>query len=154
MKIHGKKLDSPNEVTIVIPRQSGNIIFKAQAVLDFEPFKAICPQPEPPQIMKPGQQPREDLEDPKYVEELNKWSKQHTEWMIIKSLEATEGLEWETVDKSDPETWANYEKELRDSGFAPAEITRIITSVLDACGLNQRKIDEATEAFLAGQVAQ
>jgi hypothetical protein len=71
--------------------------------------------------------------------------------MILKSLSATEGLEWEQVDMSKPETWHNYGDELVSSGFSPAEIFAITEAVMTACGLNQKKIDEATERFLAGQ---
>ena len=74
--------------------------------------------------------------------------------MILKSLEATEGLEWETVKMDDPETWLNYEKELKDSGLSPIEVGRIVGICMSANGLDERKMEAARDAFLAEQQAQ
>ncbi len=74
--------------------------------------------------------------------------------MILESLKATPNLEWESVNPSDPKTWGGYENELVDAGFSIPEISRVIDCVFDANGLNQKKIDEATKRFLAGQANQ
>ena len=74
--------------------------------------------------------------------------------MILQSLRATDGLEWETVNYSDPTTWYAYKVELEKSGLTTADTSRIMSLVISANGLDQKKIDEATKAFLASQVAQ
>jgi len=153
MKIHGKKIEGPGVEIIVIPRSSGDLIFKAQAVLDYTDYDKMNPQPNPPTIMKPGGATFEDVENKGYVEALDKWSTTKYHWMFLKSIQATEGLEWETVDMSKSETWENYQEEMKNAGLAPAEVVRIQTLVIDACGLNQSKIDEATQRFLAGAAA-
>lgn len=151
MKIHGRTFSGPDVVPVVIPRSDGDVVFKCQAVLTFDDFEALCPVPEAPQILRPGGLRSSDPDDPKYLEILEEWGVKRTNWMILKSLEATEGLEWEGINMSDPDTWDNFRTELADSGFTIGEIGRLIQGVTEACGLNQTKIDEATERFLADQ---
>jgi hypothetical protein len=152
--LHGKKLDGPKEEVVVIPRQDGDLVFKARAVLDFTDFDKLCPTPEPPEVIKPGGIKAADPEDADYLAKLDEWGTQKSNWMILKSLAATEGLEWETVNMSDPKTWANYQQEMQDSGLSMGEVSRIVSIIMDACGLNQQKIDEATKRFLAGQAKE
>jgi hypothetical protein len=154
VKIQGKTFSGPDTIPVVIPRSDGDVVFKAQAVLDFSDFDALCPVPEPPGVIKPGNVRTKDPEDADYLEAMDVWAIKRTNWMILKSLDATEGLEWETVDKSDPETWDNFRTEMQNSGFTIVEVGRIIATVTEACGLNQDKIDEATERFLAAQAAE
>lgn len=149
MRIKGKKFQ-PREEVVVLPRGDDNIVFKAQAVLDYSDFDALCPQPKPPTKMLKGGETHTNPEDPGYQEKLNEWGVKRTHWMVLKSLSATEGLEWETVKMDDPTTWENYEKELSEV-LSPVELSAVIGCVTDACGLNQQKIDEATKRFLAGQ---
>ena len=151
MKIHGKTYDEPRVETVVIPRNGGDIIFKAKAILDYEPFEALCPGPMAPMVMRKGGEQFRDVEDAKFKTKVNEWAHNRTNWMIIESLKATDGLEWETVDPKNPTTWDNYIVELTKANFSNAEINRIVECVIDANGLNQKRIDEATERFLAGQ---
>lgn len=151
MKIHGKKIHGLNTEVVVIPRQTGDIVFKAQAVLNYEDHDKINPMPKPPTRMLPGGVLQQNIEDPAYQKRLDEWATQKFYWMFVKALEATPGLEWDTVVMDNPESWGNYKKELEDSGFAPGEVARIEMCISDACGLNQSKIDEATKRFLAGQ---
>lgn len=152
MKVNGRRIDRPNEEVVVIPRADGDIVFKARAILSYEGHESIDPVPKPMGVMRPGGVMSHDVENPAFKKLLNEWSTRRYYWMIIKSLEATEGLEWDTVDSSKPETWANWRKDLETSGFSMVEISRIEAITIDACGLNQSKIDEATKRFLAGQV--
>lgn len=150
MKIHGKTYSEPRVETVVIPHQGGDLVFKAKAILDYTPFETICPLPEAPMVMRRGGEQYRNLDDPKYKEKIAEWSRRRTNWMIIESLKATDGLEWETI-TSDPATWSNYVDELVKANLSLVEINCIVDCVIDANGLNQKKIDEATERFLAGQ---
>jgi len=154
MKVKGKNIEQPNEEVIVFPRKNGNLVFKAKPVGNYEDFDKICPQPKPEAIMKPGGVVSQDVESPKYKKALEEWAARKTHWMILKSLSATEGLEWDTVDMSKPETYENYIKELETSGLTTIEVSKLFEIIQMACGLNQEKIDEATKAFLAGEAAQ
>jgi hypothetical protein len=151
--IQGKKLDGPKEEVLVIPRQEQDIVFKAVAVLDYKEFDQLCPRPTPPEVIKRGGAKMLDPTDRDYQKKVDEWATQRTHWMILQSLSATEGLVWETVELLKPETWKNYEEELRQAGFSEAEGARIVNLVVSANGLDQDKIDEATQRFLAAQEA-
>jgi len=154
MKIAGKKISGPAIEIIPIIRGDEEIILKAQAVLDYDEFYQICPIPKPPEVVLPGGERRSEIENPDYKKKLTEHSNKKYAWMILKSLAATPSLEWETVDLSKPETWENYEKELKDSGFTEQEIFRIIQTVVNVQGLDNKKIEEARKRFLVSQVQE
>lgn len=151
MKYKGKKIDKPNEAFVVIPRNDGDLVFKAQAVLDFQMFDDICPRPTPQMKTLRGGQPMPDLEEKSYVDALNEYSERRVDFMILKSLEATDDLEWETVNMEDPTTWKNYDKELSDACLTEREIDRVISIVFEANGLSEAMIQEARDRFLQEQ---
>jgi len=113
MKLNGKKIEGPNVEVVVIPRRTGNLVFKAQSVLDYDVFDAVCTTPKPREIIKPGGERTLAFNEQAYLDAMNKWASKKTDWMVLKSLEATEGLEWETVNMDDPDTWNNYQEELK-----------------------------------------
>jgi len=152
MKIQGMTIDGPAIETVVIPRGDKEIVFKAQAILDYEDFYKMCPVPEAPEVLKPGGETYRNVEDKTFKEAVTVWASRKTDWMIIKSLAATDALEWDTVVMEDPETWGNWKEELAQV-FTDGEIATLINTVFDVCGLNQKKIEEATKRFLAGQEA-
>lgn len=154
MKIAGMKLTGPRIETLVLPRQDGDIVIKARAVLDFKEFENMCKEPKPKMKMAPGGGSVPVVTDEEYIKKLTAFAALKTSWMIIESLKATEDLEWETIKPDDPETWGNYKDELKEGGFSFAEAALIVRTVTDACGLNQAKIEEATKLFLAGRLAQ
>ncbi len=152
MKIQGRSISGPNIEIIPIPRGSGDpIIFKAQAVLNREDFNRLCPAPKPRKKMIPGGRQSEDIKDPKYLKAVDDYNSQYVAWLVLESLSATEGLEWETVDKADPSTWSKYTKELNDAGFSDPEIGRIVQGVMDANCLNEDRIEEARKRFFIGE---
>jgi hypothetical protein len=151
MKIHGATLTRPQIEVVVIPRPTGDIIFQAQPVTEFADFFKLCPAPIPPTLRRKDGAVVQDVEDKQYKLNLDAWATQRTDWMIIKSLQVTEGLEWESVDSSNPDTWKNFRTELETSGLTALEINAVINIVVEACGLNQSKIEEATKRFLAGR---
>jgi hypothetical protein len=153
MKIHGKKVQSSYEEVVVIPRNDENLVFKARAISDYSPFEKMCPEPQGVIKMLPGGRQIQDIASPEYLKKQREWAEHRTHWMILESLKATPGLEWETVKPSDPTTWKNYGDEMTSAGLSPAEQGRIVHCVSIANGLDQSKIDEATESFLASQAA-
>lgn len=149
MKLGGKKIEGANYEYVVLPRPGGQLVFKAQAVLDMKRFDEMCPEPEAPSVMKPGGVKYKNIADPVYLESLKRRTQMRINWMVLQSLSATEGLEWETVDMSNPDTFQNYEKELVDAGLTQSERNRIVNAVLSANGLDESKIEEARQSFLA-----
>lgn len=155
MRLNGKKLQSPNLELIVLPRGDGeNIILKAQAVLDMTVFEELCPRPEPGIITYKNGTRKPDEDNPRFRQLIREYGEKRTAYMILKSLEATPDLEWEICDISDPDTWLKYSEELKESGFSEVEINRIIMGVLNANSLNDAKIEEARNHFLASQLPQ
>jgi len=156
MRIAGKKLSEPNIEILIIPRGGDNedIIFKAKAVLDMDTFDKAYPTPSAPMKIVKGGKKVEDVDSPMFKKKVSDHNRRRIGYLIIKSLEATEGLEWETVDLNNPETWENYEKELRDGGFSNIEIMRIIQCVMRANCLDESRLDEARDRFLLTQQAQ
>lgn len=153
MKLGGKKIEGPNVETIVIPRTDGrsDIVFKAQAVLDYAEFDRLCPRPTPPIKMLRGGERQADYEDEAYKKRLNEYGLKRMAWMSLKSLEATEGLEWETVDLGNPNTWLKFEDELTDSGFSDPELQRIRNGVFTANCLNENLVELARQSFFTGR---
>ncbi len=149
MKINGKDVKGPYFRHLVLPRPNGNLVFRFQAVLNFEEFDAIYPRPIPPTIQKPGEVTVVKTNDPKYLEELDKWARARSHWMFLKSISATEGLEWDTVNIKDPTTYENFEKDFANSGITSAEIMRLFREASIVSGLDSDKIEEATNDFLA-----
>lgn len=149
MKIKGKKIEGPNVEIIPIPRAQGDdIIFQAQAVLDMEPFETMCPTPIPPIKRLASGEEIPNLQDVNYLKSLQNISTKRLAWIVLTSLQATEGLEWETVDLSDHTTWGLFRKELHESGFSDIEINRIIAGCISVNALNDDKIEAARERFL------
>jgi hypothetical protein len=72
--------------------------------------------------------------------------------MIIKSLEETEGLEFESIKLDDHTTWTNVYKEFKDSGLCDMEITRLIDGVMEANSLSDERVEEARSRFLASKL--
>lgn len=151
MKFNGKSFKSVSEETIVFPRLEGNVVFKARAVLDYSAFETVCPAPKPVEVIGKGGVRFLSTETKEYKEKESQYSRRRLAWTIIESLKATPGLEWETVDPNNPETWENYRTELAQAGFTIYEIGRLDNIAIEVCGLSQNKIDEALKSFLAGQ---
>lgn len=148
MKLFGKKVSGPNVEVVVLPRGLGDdLVFKCQAVLDMTPFEKLCPRPTPPKKMLKGGVVADDVEDRGYQQQINEYGKSRMAWMILQSLRATDGLEWEMVDYSNRDTWGRYEEELRDAGLAEMEVARIVTGVMIANSLNEERINEARARF-------
>ena len=156
MKIAGVKPTKPKPIPIVIPLdRTQKLVFKCQAVLSFDEFDEVCPKPMPEKRDYGKDGGIKIMADaPEYLAELTKWSQLKMHWTIIKSLEATDGLEWDTVKMEDPSTWGNYEDELREIGLSDNYVDAIFGTAIEACGLSQAAIDEATDNFLASQAGQ
>lgn len=149
MKIKGKKIEGPNIEIVVIPRTLGDdIVFKVQAVLDMEPFETMCPTPIPPIKRLASGEEIPNLQDKGFLASIHNLATKRLAWIVLTSLQATEDLEWETVDLSDHNTWGLFRQELRDSGFSDVEINRIVGGCISVNALNDDKIEAARERFL------
>lgn len=154
MKLKGKIVKGRNREIVVIPRSSGeNLVFIAEAVEGYEPVDKILKEPQPPKKKRPGNEIVEDHSDTGYQLQLRLHQRKRMAWMILKSLEATPDLEWETVQMNNPDTWLNWEKELKEADLNQFEINRIINGVFAANCLNETLVEAARESFLLGMAA-
>ncbi len=153
MKIKGQKIEGRNIEICIIPRggETPDVIFKCGAVLDITDFEKLCPPPVVKTKMMKGGKKVDDVDSPVYKKASDEHSKKRITYIILRSLEDTEGLEWETVKIDDPSTWDNYEQELKDSGFTNIEVMRIINAVMSANCLNDQLIEKARANFLLSQ---
>jgi hypothetical protein len=154
MKIFGRTYDRPHVETLVLPREEGDIVFKAQSVLNYKEFDAICPVPEAKKILTPGGTTKVLTNEPAYLDALNHWANHKMQWMILKSLQATPGLEWDRVDFNNPSTWAFYTEELEAAFFSETEVTLITNLAINVNSLNETKLEEARKRFLAQEAVQ
>lgn len=141
----------PNFVTVVIPREQRDLVFKFATVADYTEFETMCPRPVPPNKIFPGGKTEPRMDDPAYMAACQTHIDRHAAWLFLKSISATSFIKWDTVDMLKPETWVDYEKELLDFGFAKAEIQRLVIAAWQANGLDNEKIDAATKSFLASE---
>jgi hypothetical protein len=151
MKVGGVEV-SPCEELLVLPRSNGSDIpFRARAVSISKEFNEKVPMPVAPMLQtKDGN--KHDFKDPAYKAALQRRDEQRFALMCLRSLEPS-NIEWETVDIDDPGTWLNWDVELKAAGISDVEGQRIINLVMAANSLDEKKVEEARQAFLLGQVA-
>lgn len=149
MKVNGKIVDQPNEVLLVLPRETGDLVFKFRAVVSTEEFEKLCPEPTPPRVAKPGGEVEIRINDPGYRKQLDEWAGRQTHWQFLQSIKVTDRLEWETVRYDDPGTWQNWRSEMESCGFSIGEMNAIWAHFMRANSLSVTMIDEARKRFLA-----
>jgi len=153
MKIGGVEIQGPAEEVLVLPRLEGeNIVIRARAVADMDEFEALCPLPTPPGIRtKDGWKP--NANDETYMQRVQQHGELRFAYMVLKSLEPS-NVEWEKINISDPSTWMEWQKELKEAGISSTEVNRIIVCVMQANALDEAKLKEAREVFLRGPVQE
>jgi len=148
MKIGGLEVNGPTEEVLVLPRLGDNIVIRCQAVLDMEPFVAMCPEPKAKALLVAGGWKKND-KDPGYLEQCEEHSTMRFAYIAIKSLEPS-NIEWDTVVEDKPSTWSLWDSELRDAGLSSIEINRVIMCIMSANCLDESKLEKARESFLLG----
>lgn len=134
---------------VVLPREGEDLVFKARGVLnsDYEAFNELCPVPTAPWITtRDNPQPVADLNDEEYIKNVKEYGLKRFYYMVITSLSATEGLEWDTVKANDPTTWHGIDKELK-AVLTAAEYSRVVSAIHIANGLDDAKIEAAKLRF-------
>ena len=149
MKLGGKELSGPCIETLVLPRGEDQIVFKAQAISDFDKFDALCPEPKAPgKLTKNGWEPMTD--DIGYKEMLGSYNERRIAYLVVHSLVISD-IEWDTVELDNPKTWTNYVEDLKGAGLSAIEIGRVAQLAMQANALDEAKLEKAREVFLRGQ---
>ncbi len=149
MKLQGHELIGPNEEILVLQRNGKDLVFTARAVLDYTEFDGLVPKPQPKKVNLPGGEIKILWDDKAFVAAFDHYGNLHTAYTVLKSLEATPDLTWDTIDKSNPSTWLHYKDELKAAFFSDREIIKIVNLVWVANNLDESKLDEARKRFLA-----
>jgi hypothetical protein len=148
MRVGGIEVKGPNEEILVLPRGEATIVFRAQAVMDWDTFNALCPEPHPPgKLVKGAWIP--DPSDPSFRTIQAVYEDRRLAYLIIKSLELSQ-IEWDSVSLDDPNTWTNYLTDFRKADISGVEIQLIINCVMRANSLDENKLEEARKVFLLG----
>lgn len=155
MKVNGKPINGARIATLVLPYGEGDdfIVFKFRALTAKDNFEKIMPRPKPARHVKPGGQEFFDYEDPRYKLSVDAWAENKINWEFLRSISATEGLEWETVKMEDYQTWKNWRTEMEES-FGMVDFGHIFGGFLEANSLNEAKLEEARARFLASLVPE
>lgn len=149
MLIDGQIVDEENIELVVIPRPSRTLVFKFGPVVDFSEFEALCPIPKPPMVTRPGGKKSFGLDLPEFKEQQYRFAEKKTAWMFLKSISYTPNLTFETVDMGKPETWINYESELKASKLTPSEIDQLVGGFARANSMDRDHLEKAKASFLA-----
>ena len=150
MKVGGVAVTPPPECILVLPRDGEDLVFRAQAIEDWDEFDKLCPAPVMPVGLGKGGEKIPVPNDPAFKAELEQHGLKKMAWMVVKSLQPS-NIEWEKVKVEDPRTWQLYEEELREAGVTAIEIQRIVALAIEANQLDEAKLKAARESFVRGQ---
>lgn len=151
MKLKGKAISAPKAKVVAYPREDGDLIFKLVPVINDKEFDRLSPEPKPPTVMRPNQAPFEDAQDPGYLRTLEQRDKLRWDWMLLTTLSATDGLEWEKVKPEDPSTWHLVQQELEESGLSSAEVKHLLLETSRVNVVTEEYVKEARDRFFAGK---
>lgn len=154
MKLTGHTFDEPAIEYCILPKGEVTVVFKCGPVLDYDDFDKLCPIPKPPTLIKKGGIRELDIKDNSYLDQISLRGDRRVQYIVLKSLEYTKGLDWETVDMDNPSTWGNFHKELQDAYFTETDINRIQNACFAANSLSELKVEEARANFFAGLEAE
>ena len=148
MKIGGVT-PTPLNALLVLPRDNGpDIVFHAQPV-ENEKFHELCPAPKA-SVRKMADGSKERVENDAYKVQVSKWLERKYDYTVLYSLIPSD-IEWDEVDLGVPSTWSKWRDEFKNGGLCAAEVERVLALVAQANSLDESKLKEAREAFLAGQ---
>lgn len=153
MKVGGVQVTPPPEGLLVLDREDGQLVFRAKPVpveaWDF--FNKACPEPPMPMVLKKGEKIG-NPDDETYKLQMAQMRSKRIAYLCLKSLEPS-NIEWDTVNMDQPDTYLNFEDDLRASGMVEMEIQKVIGLCVGANSLDEEKLKAARESFLRGQQA-
>lgn len=149
MKYKGKKLEGRNTDVLVLMRGQDRIVFKAEALDNYDEFDKLCSMPEPPKRLRPGGIQEANTSDPLYKKALDQYAENKVNYTIVRSLAVSEDIVWDNVHLDKVETWGNWRKELEEAGFTDIELMRVLQLCTRVNCLDEDLLDQAKEDFLA-----
>src|SRR5688572_8744435 len=81
------KLDAEGKPTGETEEIRQEIVFHAEAIMDYTPFEMMCPPPSPqPKLIAGQTEPSFDYDSPDFKKKIREWAIQKQNWIIVKSL--------------------------------------------------------------------
>lgn len=127
------------------------LVFKFKTVSNFDEFDKVYPEVTPMFKHFPDGTKEQYFDDENYKFRVNKRNMARIHWLYLKSIEATEGLTWDTIDMGNPETWGNYTNEL-NSWLTMTEQVAMLNACQRVNVMTEDMLKEARESFLAGKL--
>lgn len=155
MKIKGISTPPKHSSERVVFKREGDIclVFDLVTVTNYEEFKAICQPPKPFFRQYPDGRQEPVFDDPEFQKQQLEYAQRQTNWTFLKSIAATAGLEWETVNMGDPATWGNYENEL-EQWLTVMERTALLNAFIRVNSVTEESLKAARDAFLSGALKE
>lgn len=151
MKVNGIVLDTMRLVEVYLPIAGGKAVeFKFRPLRADENFENVLTKPEAPVKVGKGGVKHANIEDKFFKQAVADWVTKKLDWEFLTSISATEGLEWETVDMGNPDTWKNWRDDAAKV-FGNAELNKLFGGFLDAQYLTEEVMEKARERFLTGR---
>lgn len=151
MKVNGVALTSMRLVELYLPIAGGGAVeFKFRPLRSDEDFETVCPKPVPPIKIGKGNVKHANIEDPHFKAAVNDWVTKKLDWEFLTSISATEGLEWETVNLAEPDSWKNWRDDAAKV-FGKAELNKLFEAFINAQYLTEELMEKARDAFLTGR---
>lgn len=152
MKIGGisitGELAELNEEVLILPRRKTQIVLTARAIPDMTDFEKRVPLPKPKKNFHKGKGWIEDLEDPDYLEAMERYTKIRVAYFVVESLQE---MEWANVDPKKPTTWENWEEDLKGIKFTQHECNLVLQLCFQVNQLDEAKLEQGRALFVLGQ---
>lgn len=150
MKMPGLDKPEPNTRILVFKRPAGKwLTFTVKAVERFDEFQKLCPTKKPGWEMDASGKKTYQTNTPEYQKYLAAQNKKFEDWLIIESITEPSQIEWDTVDRSNPETYANWETEFIQMGISAGERRRIQMAVEEINNITDQSLQDTAADFLS-----
>lgn len=153
LMIGGQVAPGPKKKELYLPRDTGVIVFHFLAVNDDSDFQALVKRPGVPRVWKVGEGNVDNPADPNYIKKRDDYAEKKGNWYFLTSI-APSNITWETIDMANPETWGNWQNELKAAGFSESERDRIYSSFLECNMVTDSMLIEARNRFFSEQQAK
>ena len=151
MKINGISGVKQRTVTIHFMVDDDTAVeFKLRPLDASDDFEVVMPKPIAPVKIMAGGAKLNDLEDPGYKASVDNWINKRFDWNVLRCLDASEDLVFETVDMANPETWANWQTEFK-TAFGNINLGRVIDKFSEVNSLSNDGLEVARKCFLASR---
>lgn len=150
MKMPGLEAPEPSQRIVAFKRPGGKwISFTVRGVDRFDDFQKMCPLKKPSWSMDASGRKTYNTNSPEYQKYLAAQNKKFDDWLLIESITEPSSIEWDTVDRNDPETFGNWETELIEKGISAGERRRITLAVEEVNNITDQSVQETMADFLS-----